>query len=227
MLTAIKAVPSASALAIGAFLSFALCGPAASIAPVPSQLAGLGKLEYDVLRDGDKIGEHRFAFKREGEALHVVIETDVRVKLAFVTLYRFLHHGTERWVGDRLVELSSTTDDDGTNHEMQVAARDGKLAVTADKKASVRPAETVPASLWHPAILKAPETLNTIDGSMMAIKAALVAEEPVKGPGGPVPAKHYAITGDLQRELWFDSHGTLLKVRFKGQDGSDIQYVLK
>ena len=54
-----------------------------------------------------------------------------------------------------------------------------------------------------------------------------MAEEPVKGPGGPVPAKHYAITGDLQRELWFDSHGTLLKVRFKGQDGSDIQYVLK
>jgi len=44
--------------------------------------------------------------------------------------------------------------------------------------------------------------------------------------GKDVMARHYAISGDLQRELWYDAGGRLVKVRFAASDGTDIQYVL-
>lgn len=224
MLTAFRAATICAVLAAGVS---SLDRPVAAAEVKPAQLEALDRLEFDVLRDGDKIGEHKFVFRHEGASLNVVIDTDVRVKLAFVTLYRFLHHGTETWVDNRLVALSSTTDDDGTNHAMIVAMRDDKLVVTADKKSTFRSAETIPASLWHPGILKAHATLNTVDGTMMAIKVMLVGDETVQSSSGPILAQHFTIDGDLRRELWFDLTGRLVKVRFKGQDGSDIQYILR
>lgn len=192
-----------------------------------ANLAGIEKLDYDVLRNGDKIGDHSFRFSRNGNVLDVEIDTDVRVKLAFVTLYRFWHHSTEKWIDGRLVELTSKTDDDGTSHEMDARSSTGAIAVVADKKARRVEPGVIPASLWDARILQVPATLNTIDGTTMAISTAFVDESEEKGPEGMVRARHHAITGELQRELWFDARGALVKVRFKGQDGSDIQYVLK
>lgn len=87
-------------------------------------------------------------------------------------------------------------------------------------------AGTIPASLWHRRILDVPATLNTIDGSMMAIAVVEADEKDVPAPGGAIRARHYRITGVLERELWFDTGNRLVKVRFKTQDKSDIQYVL-
>lgn len=224
MLFSLRAYAMATLIAAGAILGGA---PSHGQGPQIANLAAIGRLEYDVLRDGDKIGDHSFAFERSGNALDVVIDTDVRVKLAFITLYRFWHHGTERWVDGRLAALASKTDDDGTSHEMKVERLGDSLSVIADKSASVRALDAIPASLWHPGILKVSETLNTIDGTMMAISTAFVGEEQLRGPKGPMVARHYSITGDLQRDLWFDAQGTLVRARFKGQDGSDIQYVLR
>ena len=224
MLRSVRNKVGAAAIVVGAFFGGVM---AHAQGLQVANLAAIGKLDYDVLRDGDKIGDHAFVFSRDGDALNVQIDTDVKVKLAFVTLYKFWHHATEKWLDGHLVALASKTDDDGTDHEMNVTAKDDKLAVLADKKATVEPLDSMPASLWNLGIVKVPVTLNTLDGSMMAIKTELVGEEDVKGPNGPVHSRHYSITGDLQRELWFDPQGTLVKVRFKGQDGSDIQYVLK
>ena len=35
------------------------------------------------------------------------------------------------------------------------------------------------------------------------------------------------MTGDFERELWYDADWVLVKIAFKAQDGSDIQYVLR
>lgn len=184
-------------------------------------------LHYDVLRDGDKIGDHEFVFKRSGDTVDVQVKTDVRVKLGFITLYKFWHDATERWVGGKLVDLASKTDDDGTKHELKVSAAEGALKILHDGKPLPPVAgDTIPASLWHRGILGVPATLNTIDGSMMAIKTAQEGSEAVPAVSGTKLAAHYLISGDLARELWFAEDGSLAKVRFKAQDKSDIQYVL-
>ncbi|MDP7099323.1 MAG: DUF6134 family protein [Rhodospirillales bacterium] len=202
-------------------------GPAGSsmAATVPDG----GVLDYAVLREGDEIGSHIMKFSNSGDVLEVDILTDVRVKLAFITLYRFWHKGWEQWRNGRLVKLISTTDDDGTDHKLQVFAEKKELAVFGDGAKTMARGEIIPASLWHMGMVRSPEdvVLNTLDGTKMAIKVDYMGEERVKGLDGPVLAKHFVITGELERELWYDKNQVLVKVRFKGSDGSDIQYVLR
>ena len=50
---------------------------------------------YEVQRNGKPIGTHEVGFERKGERLTVEVETDVRVKIAFLTVYRFAHEAEE------------------------------------------------------------------------------------------------------------------------------------
>lgn len=203
-------------------LALAFTSSAAVAQPHPPQ-----SLRFTVLRDGDPIGSHRLQFQNGTDGLKVAIDTDVVVKILVVPVYRFKHHDEEVWKDGHLVALSSVTNDDGTPHHLKVAA-DGKgLEVNGDDKASLLPTSTIPASLWNPATVTQAALMNTLDGHPMSVKVKDLGTESVSVHGQPRPAHHYAVTGDLAREVWYDADGTLVQVRFKAQDDSDIRYVLK
>lgn len=61
----------------------------------------------------------------------------------------------------------------------------------------------------------------------MTIDVTRMDDDAVETPRGPVTARHYSITGDLQRELWYDPNGVLVQVRFLGEDDSTIEYRLQ
>ncbi|WP_341894317.1 DUF6134 family protein [Ferrovibrio terrae] len=184
-----------------------------------------GQLSFTITRDGSEVGSHEMLFRRTADDLQIDIATKVLVKVAFIPVYRFEHEGHEVWHGDRLTRLWSKTNDDGTSHALNVTAAGADLAVLADGKPVVDRPLRIPASLWHEGILRQSAILNTLDGSSMAIAVSDLGSESVTAAGRPVPARHYAITGDLQRELWYDEHNVLVKVRFKAKDGSDIEYI--
>lgn len=186
-----------------------------------------GKLDFAVLRDGEPIGSHEMSFRRDGDALAVDVRTRVAVKVLFVTAYRFEHDGRELWRDGRLVRLDSVTDDDGTKHSLHVEANGRGLQVVGDGQTAEIDAAMLPASLWHEGVVRSGALLNTLDGRTMAVRVEDLGQETVTARGRAVPARHYRITGDLERELWYDADAVLVRVRFKGKDGSDILYELR
>ena len=194
---------------------------------VAAQAKAPDSLRFTVLRNGEAVGHHTLAFRNDPKGLDVTIDTDVVVKIAIIPVYRFEHHDEEVWQNNRLVALSSTTNDDGTHHRLKVSADEGGLAVRGDDKPSRLPPAILPASLWNPATVGQATLLNTLDGRTMAVHVADLGDETVSVHGQPRPARHYAVTGDLAREVWYDADGTLVQVRFKAKDDSDIRYVLQ
>jgi hypothetical protein len=185
-----------------------------------------GPLNFTVYRDGSEIGTHKIDIRREGADTRVDIKTDVAVKLAFITVYRFEHQGRETWREGRLVFIESKTDDDGKDKWLKGEANGKGLEIAGSAKAYTADPAIIPASLWNPKIVKQGHILNTLDGSKMAVTIKDLGEEKIKAYGKAIPARHYSVTGQLERELWFDADGTLVQVRFKGSDKSDIRYVL-
>lgn len=184
-------------------------------------------LAFTVVRDGDEIGTHEIEMKSNGDRTEVEIETDVAVKLAFITVYNFEHEGHEVWQGGRLVSYESRTDDDGTDKSLRARAAGEGLAVDGSAVKRTAPVSVIPGSLWNRATVTQSKLMNSLDGSEMAITVNDLGDEDVVAGGKTLRARHYALTGDLQREVWYDSAGRLVKVRFSGSDGSDIQYLLK
>lgn len=203
-----------------------LFGLFAALSCPAARAAAPQTMNFQVLRDGDAVGSNVIRFEESGERLRVTIDTNIVVKIALIPVYRFEHHGQETWQNGRLTSLQSQTNDDGTRHQLQASADGMGLAITADGKHSAMPATALPASLWNPGIVHQKELLNTLDGSDMSIHVADLGSENVLVRGRMRAARHYAVTGDLERELWYDDQGDLVRVRFKAQDDSKIEYVL-
>ncbi|MBC8269131.1 MAG: hypothetical protein H8E36_10315 [Rhodospirillaceae bacterium] len=184
-------------------------------------------LSYTVLRNGDPIGTHAYTFREKGARMVVDINTDIKVKVAFLTVYRFEHKAIEEWHRGKMVSTFSTTNDDGKNHKLKVSFGGNNLKINGDGKLSVAAYGAMPASLWHPDTVKNTALINTLDGKMMAITVDDLGQDQVMVKGRKIAARHYRLSGDLERELWFDPAGTLVQVQFKGDDGSDISYELR
>jgi hypothetical protein len=186
-----------------------------------------GELHFTVMREGDEIGTHEIEFEQKSGALEVEIETDVAVKVLGIALYRFEHEGHEVWRDGQLVQLNSKTNDDGKAHHLAVRLEDGKLVVEGDGRQGPEEPGVIPASLWNEELVKQSALLNTLDGSHMPVTVTRVGAEIVEAGGRNVSATHYSVTGQLNRELWYDANGVLVQVQFAGSDGSQISYILQ
>lgn len=188
-------------------------------------------LDFTVLRDGKDIGTHSYTISEQGDKILVEVNTDIQVKVLFVTAYKFLHASKEVWRGGKLVSLTSTTDDDGTQKALQVTANAGKLDVDSivnnqDRRQNAD-IDTQPASLWNPSIVSQHKILNTLDGALMKINVSDFGSEVVEAAGKQISAHHYAVSGQLTRDLWFNDAGDLVRVRFPDKTNTEIVYALK
>ncbi|MDQ2101214.1 DUF6134 family protein [Azospirillum isscasi] len=182
-------------------------------------------LTYRILMGDDPVGTETVRLEPQGEVTRVAVTASTRVKVLFIN-FRYDHKREEVWKGRTLESMSAQTDDDGTPHAVQMMRRGGGYTVTVDGKAGEAGADTLPLTLWTPEVLKRPTLLSVIDGKPYAVRTDLVGAETLTIGGRSVPAQHHRISGDVERDLWFDAQGTLLKTRFK-RSGYDVTYILE
>jgi len=188
-------------------------------------------LNFTVLRDGANIGTHNIVLsEHDGETL-VDVTTDIRIKVLFVTAYKFIHTSKEVWMKGRLIALNSNTDDDGTSKSLNILSQADRLTIDSAIKGQDRrqhaAASMLPASLWNQNVINQDALLNTLDGTVMNIHVDDLGQDKVKAKGTDVTAHHYAISGELTREVWFNGAGELVRMRFPDKTGTEIIYALK
>lgn len=208
-------------------LTLLLIAPEATATAGGAAQSARSHLEFVVVRNDEAIGSHVIDFSRDGDTTSVKISTNVVVKVAFIPVYRFEHAGIETWKGNQLVALRSRTNDDGTPHQLAVAAEGDHLRVAGDGSQATAAAAILPASLWNPGIVYQSTLLNTLDGTQMAVAIVDRGEETVQASGVEVPAHHFTISGGINRDVWFDRANTLVRVAFAAKDGSNIVYQLR
>lgn len=183
------------------------------------------RIVFDVLRNGSPIGTHTLSFRREGDVTQVDVAIDLALRILGITVYRYTHRNTERWQGDRLLSLASTTDRNGT--PFQVRARRNGSAIEVESSEAGKysaPPDLVTTSYWHPGFIRS-RKLDTQGGKMLEVKIADRGEETIKALGADVIARRWTIEGDLKLDIWYDRTGAWSKLRFAGEDGSTIEYV--
>jgi Domain of unknown function (DUF6134) len=200
--------------------------PPAAPPPLAAAQPAIETLEFAIMRKGEQIGTHRIELRRTGKETSVSVETNVEVKVLFVTAYRFQYTATERWVNGRLVALSAETDDNGTQHKLTAALKGATLEVDADGKAAQVDKNIIPASLWNPELVRQSVMLDTQTGQVMPISVVDGGSEEVTVETGPAPAHRYTIKGKFSQDVWYDSRGRLVQSQLVAKDGSVITYKL-
>jgi hypothetical protein len=215
---------------MGTFLriGIALLLAALPIQAWSQQLPVAESYDFQVLRNGNPIGYHRVTVRSDGTRSEVDIDIQLHVKAAgILTLYRYLHRSHETWVGDRLVGLHSTTDNDGDQEYVNAEAVDGVLRVDGSRFKGTLPAETMPSSYWRADFVRRSPLMNTQDGRRMQIELRPERYELASAARGELPAQRYHLTGDYDLTLWYGPDGRWVKLAFPAKDGSRIEYRLQ
>ncbi len=209
-------------LIAGGALLAALPGVARAALPVP---AG-NRLAFDVVRNGKTFGTHALTFERSGDNLVVKVAVEMVFKAAFITLFRYRHTAIERWTGDQVTALDTRTDDNGK--AFSVSGRreaQGFVVEATGVPRYIAPANALPATHWNRRELDGP-WINTQDGKLVRPRVAPQGMETVPTAGaGSIRANRFALSGDVDMDMWYDSLPSWAGLRFKGADGSAIQYI--
>ncbi|RVT92003.1 hypothetical protein EOD42_19900 [Rhodovarius crocodyli] len=200
-------------------LGLAAASPARAALPVPR--ANL--LAFRIMRNGSAIGRHELRFETRGDGLLVRINVEIAVGIGPITLFRYTHRATESWTGDRVTAFQAETNDDGERTTIAMRAEGEALRVDSSKAGRyLAPAGATPATHWNRHMLDNP-FINTQTGEVMrpAIRPAETAPLPWNGAR---TARRYVMTGDADLESWYDATPAWVGLRFRGRDGSTIQY---
>ena len=196
----------------------------------PRQLATLpsaGRFEYDVIREGEKIGTHSVMFRHEGRNLAIATQTDIAINVLGITLYRFHYKAEEDWVDGRLTRLTSRTDNDGETLTVNLARSGGRIRGACNGIVLDLPADLLPISVWHPDFVRQSVILDQYKCVTRNVRATDDGIEPIFAGTQNVAARHYAVTGDIQRDVSYGPDGQTVQVLFPAKDGSEIAFVMR
>ena len=180
---------------------------------------------FDIYRNGEVIGEHVTTFKRRGADLVVQSRTDMEITIFFIPVHRFRYRSEEVWRFRKLIALGVEIDDDGSRYAIDADRRSGFLRVVHHNNQYQIKGSIFPTNHWNKHVTSETRVLNTITGNINKVTITPARREGVDTPRGMVMATRYDYDGDLtDTSAWYDDQGRWVKLRFKGRDGSTIEY---
>ena len=219
----LRRVAQSVAVAIGFAFSFLPAAYAAALSPESAQT---GTYVYQLLRNGEVVGEQRADFERRGDELRVVTEVRINITLLGLNVYDFTQRIEESWQNGQLMSLTSVAVDDGDTRNVKLVREGDRLVGTYDGKKRDLPGTLVPSTLWNSAVVEHASVLETTKGRERTFTVEQKGIEQVKLPIGTVNARHFVFTGNFKREAWYDESGVLVAAQMEAKDGSIIRQEL-
>lgn len=183
--------------------------PVAALSLPAEARAGSEAREYrfDVYLDDRRIGEHHYEITGAPGGERVRSLANFEFKLLFVTLYRYRHLANERWQEGCLTELTSVTNDNGRNYEVEAAQDASRLRLTrlAPERDSREIPSACPATFayWDLQRLNAGALLNSQTGDFT--RTRLIQEDREQIDGEPATRYRLEVEGLAPLQLWYRS----------------------
>ena len=185
------------------------------------------KILFDVFRSGEQIGHHQIDFFDNG--INLKVSSTVRLRLNFLALfsYRYDYRSEAMWTDGQLDELEAMVDDDGEKSSVSAMRLGSRFNVKHGEHLYTTLAPLMPTNHWNSAVLKEKRVLNTLTGQINNVRLVPKVRESVETEHGSIMSTRYAYTGDLDTEVWYDDLGRWVKLRFRGSDGTPIEYICR
>jgi hypothetical protein len=165
-----------------------------------------------------EVGRHVITFSCAGDDLVVETAIEGEVKMPL-----FKREATYRevWREGRLIAFDSHVVDNGEVYEVSARAEGDHTVINGRRGRIEAPLTIVSNHPWNYDALDRTLLFDTQRGRLQRVQVTPSGTETVAVAGREVAAKKYRITGDLERELWYDEAGNWLQSRLE-HDGDEI-----
>ena len=182
------------------------------------------KIVFNVFRKGTPIGTHQVTFRRDGEDIVAETRFDISIKILVIPVYSYQYRSRERWRYGKLISLKAKTNDNGEVSDLNVERANGFLVLSGSGGTFTVVGDLYPTTHWNSGTIRSTQVINTITGKINNVELKNHGIADVATTHGKIQATHFAYQGDLLTEVWYDSAGKWVKMRFPGKDGVMIEY---
>jgi len=189
----------------------------------PAWPGRLGAYVFEVTRDGKPIGTQTVTVKQDGETVIVTTESAIKVQMLGITVYRMHQLLTETYQGRQLVALSAETKDPDGLRAGAITRAGNQWTGKLGRQQRDFECDCETSTMWHMSGLKG---VAMIEASQARLRSVTIEDKGIETldlPEGKVETHHFAVKGDIERDVWYDQAGNLVFARQVGSDGSQIQ----
>jgi len=152
----------------------ALLAAASEALPEGDGAESAGTYRFDVFYDERRIGSHEFRVRDRDQGLTVESIADFEVRVMFVPVYRYHHEARELWRDGCLVELESTTRDNGERYAVQVTVDNDRVRLNRSKPSELRAEAKAPCAAtyayWDLDRLRKDRLINAQTGELESVE---------------------------------------------------------
>ena len=181
---------------------------------------------FRVYLDDREIGHHHFSLTREGEQERLATEADFKVTLLKIPVFRYRHDNVERWNGECLQQITSSTDQNGTEFRVEGQATDEGFQVKTKSGEQQLPACISTFAYWDRDFLQRERLLNAQTGEYLDVDVAYLGEKPLPEDEDIRQGHHYRLTAkQLDIEVWYSDNDQWLALQSTTESGRLLRYV--
>jgi len=191
----------------------------------PLSLYG-NKIEFDVIRDGQVVGQHTTRFQVQANKLVIKTLMNLKIKFFSIPFYSFNYDATEIWINDLMTNLDVSVLDGSERKIIKAFSTTDGFFIKGPAGDFVISEPIITTNHWNANILKERQVLNTITGAVNQVQITNKGSERISVKKGLLTATRYDYTGDLTNtSAWYDNEGRWVKLQFIARDGSTISYM--
>lgn len=200
-------------------LAFTAASPAIAAPSAP------GRLEFEVVRNGEPFGRHVVTVRGAGGNFSVESQASLSANVGPLTVFRYEHACSETWEAGTLAGLTCTTLRDGRRTRVVARRAGDALVVSGGGNETSFDLGALPTSWWTKPPTNLDHMIDAETGARMPISVTRIGRETLNIGGQSVQADRIRVRGTLAVDLWYDANGRWVGCEFSTR-GQRIQYRL-
>ena len=199
--------------------------------------SGVKYLEYDLYRNNDLIGSHKYDFVKNGDILTVKSIVNFKITKLGIDLYKYFAESTESYEKGTFKSFNSTTIQNKKKKYVKISlnSEKNKLEIDGSSYKGDAKLEYMVGTWWNHEIVKANAQISAISGRIIEQKVNFLGKKKIEINGKTYEALHFKFLSSdetlpenkkLNTDIWYDAKTLIwLKAQFIKQ--GNWEYRLK
>ena len=195
----------------------------------------LNKLEFDLFRNDQLIGQHIYVFNRNGRNLTVHGKINFEVKMLDITLYRYSAESQEKYVNGKFESFSATTNQNKKKKFSKIYKKENKFFIEGSSYKGEAPEDFIVGSWWNHSIINYGAQISTGSGRIIKQNVSFVGKETIEINNKKYSALKFNFSSSdpslskgkkLNINVWYDEK-TLVWLKSSFKKSGDWEYRLQ
>ena len=154
------------------------------------------KIEMEILRNDEVIGDNNYFFKRDGEKTIVKNQYKFEVKLLSATIFKVEGYGEEIYLKDNLISFQSKTLQNKKEKfvNLKLDKNNGKFDIKGSSYSGEASVKNIIGNWWNHKILQAESQISPISGSIKEQIVTFIDKENISINGKQYETDHFKLT---------------------------------